>query len=117
VNTGSVVARVMRLRPKSYRYDRDYRVDGRPLPAGLQYGFIAQELARVFPALVVETDAEHAPKGGQRRKKRIKAVDYGGFVAILVAAVQEQQRTIEGLTRDVASLRAPRTSKRRDSLR
>jgi hypothetical protein len=97
--------RVMKLRPKSYAYRPDVEDEAGPLPAGDQYGFIAQEVERLFPALVERTTVRMAKRRGRASRSRtIKAVRYTGFIAILVAAVQEQQRTIDELR--AASTRA-----------
>ena len=95
----------MRLRPKTYEYRQDFADESGALPAGLQYGFIAQEVERVFPALVTEIEVEHRTPGGRVRRKHIKAVNYQGFIAILVAAIQEQQQALERLAKASADPR------------
>ena len=60
-----------------------------------RYGFIAQELEKVMPSLVVTSDGDSDGVG-------TKAVMYQDLIAILTMALQEQQDEIEQL-RDAAS--------------
>jgi len=87
----------MRLRPKAYEYRPEFHDDNGPLPTGLQYGFIAQQVERIFPALVAEVNVDEQSPGGRTRRKRIKAINYQGFIAILIAVFQEQQRELRRL--------------------
>ncbi len=57
-----------------------------------RYGFTSQQVKRVFPLLEEEYT------------ENLGCVDYVGFVPLLVAGVQEQQRTIDTLKRTVDSL-------------
>lgn len=52
----------------------------------IQYGFIAQEVQKVFPNLVAEDE------------DGMLAVDYVGLIPVLVDAIQSQQKQIEYLT-------------------
>ncbi len=85
----------MRLRPKAFEYRPEYTTGGAPLPAGLRYGFVAQEVERIFPELVSEIDVDRTDPGGAVTRERVKAVNYVGFIALLVGAIQEQQRAID----------------------
>jgi predicted RNase H-like nuclease (RuvC/YqgF family) len=62
-------------------------------------GFIAQELAPIVP------DAVTVPA----KTEEYWSVDYGRLTPILVKAVQDQQKTIEGLESDNAKLKAENT--------
>jgi hypothetical protein len=87
----------MRLRPKAFEYRPEYVTDGKPLPSGLRYGFVAQEVEQIFPELVHEIDVDHTKPGGEVVRERVKAVNYMGFIALLVGALQEQQLAIDSL--------------------
>lgn len=50
------------------------------------YGFIAQEIAKDIPELVVERESDHR-----------LSVDYAKLVPFFVGAVQQQQKEIEAL--------------------
>ena len=57
---------------------------------GTQMGFIAQELEKVFPSMVVTASNE----------EKSKAVKYNELFPVLVKAIQEQQQMIEKLKSD-----------------
>ncbi len=71
----------MKLRPVTYLFKKET-----PEVNGTQYGFIAQEVAELFPTLVTkDTNVEGATIG----------MNYQGLIAPTVHVVQEQQKTIE----------------------
>jgi len=68
------------------------------LPAGKQLGFIAENVAQVFPELV--KDATSAEIIGKDRKVNhpsvaFKAVNYTGLIPVVVEAIKEQQKLID----------------------
>ena len=66
-------------------------------PEPPEYGLIAEEVAEVFPALVA-LDAEGKPY----------SVRYHVLPSLLLNEMQKQQRRIEGLELELASLRQTR---------
>jgi hypothetical protein len=88
---GSQVDRLMALEPVSFHYKRRY-VRGQPNP--LQFGLIAEDVARVYPNLVVDG-----------RDGRPHAVAYQELPVLLLAQLQRQQRQIGKLRAAVAALR------------
>jgi Chaperone of endosialidase len=77
------------LRPVSFRY-RSHPPDG---PA--EYGLIAEEVAEIYPELVVR-DTDGQPAG----------VRYHVLPAMLLNEVQKQQRQLEAQKREIVELRA-----------
>ena len=72
---------LMRLRPVTFRYKQD--------PLGQrQYGLIAEEVAQVYPELVV-----------RGAKGEVESVQYYELVPMLLDEVQKRQRRIQQLTR------------------
>lgn len=69
---------------------------------GPQIGFIAQELQAVLPQLVKETE----DKKEDGTTEKTLGVAYGQMTALLVEGIKEQQKMIEELQREVASLKA-----------
>jgi hypothetical protein len=59
----------------------------------VHYGFIAQEVEKIFPEFVV-TDG-----------KKNKMIGYSGFIPILTKGIQEQQQQIEELKNEIAELK------------
>lgn len=82
---------VSQLRGVTFDWDRDTFRD-RNFGAGTQIGFIAQEVEKVLPELVV-TDA-----------KGFKAVEYQNLVPVLVEAIKRQQAEIDELKKLVADM-------------
>jgi len=70
---------IMKLNPKQYDWKKDNRHD---------IGFIAQEVEEVIPEIV---------KDKEWFDDKIKTLDYEKLTAVLIKAVQEQQKQIEEL--------------------
>jgi hypothetical protein len=83
---GRAAAGVLGLRPLSYRYKRG---DGR-----LQYGLLAEQVAKRFPALA-QYGRDGKPDG----------VYYEQLSVLLLAQVQRQQRELDWLRRKVLERR------------
>ena len=113
---------INKLQPKFYEYRDDGNYAKMKLPAGKHYGFVAQDLEKVLPGLVKQTQFNTAkagggeelpvasrpdPKGGTAQPTPtellkavtgemidFKAVNYTEFIPILVKAMQEQDQVI-----------------------
>jgi Chaperone of endosialidase len=83
------MARLMRLRPVSYRYKPRW-ADGNH---SLQYGLIAEQVATVFPGLV-QRGPDGTPNG----------VRYGDLPVLLLAEIKHQQHQIHRLNAQVRAL-------------
>jgi hypothetical protein len=70
---------------------------GNPLPERM-YGFIAQEVQKIFPDLVYEDNDEYF------------AINYTGFIPLLVEAFKEQQTNIEKMQTEIEELRKQQKS-------
>ena len=89
----------MQLKPSQYRYNTD-KYKTMNLETGLQHGFIAQELEKVFPEMVTEVNAPTPVDPTTRNAINpftFKAVNYQQLHAIEVAAIQELQAEITEL--------------------
>jgi hypothetical protein len=78
---------IMQLAPARYRFNSDK--NDQPL----HYGFIAQEIEKLFPDFVMTTD------------KGLKLVSYTGLIPILTKGMQEQQHEMDELKKQVAELK------------
>lgn len=77
----------------SFDYIDSFTFAQRKSPS-IEYGFIAQEVEKVFPEIVsYDEDAE------------LKTISYISFIPIMVEAIKEQQQEIENLKNDIESLR------------
>lgn len=77
---GAILPRIMQLQPKTYHY-----IDNKSEDL-LSYGFMAQEVEKVFPDFVTTKGADG-----------LKAIAYQNFTVIAVKAIQEQQQQLETL--------------------
>jgi hypothetical protein len=84
---GDVSATLTKLRPVTFRYKKPYADGAKPM----QYGLIAEEVAEVLPDLAV-FNADGQPE----------TVKYHLLPSFLLAAYQEQHKTIRALTSLVA---------------
>jgi hypothetical protein len=91
---GSSSEKVRELRPVTFHLKADPK-------AGVQYGLIAEEVAKVYPELVIRGD-----------KGQIEGVRYEELTPMLLNELQQQQRTIasqeerlRGIERQLAELR------------
>jgi hypothetical protein len=100
----SPLQKLVRLSPVSYEYDQaNYKYLN--LQHGRQYGFIAEDLQAIFPALVKQKPVSYMFGKNVYRDARIKVVDEASLIPVLVASVKEQQSEIEKLKSDVQELK------------
>ncbi|MDJ1481817.1 tail fiber domain-containing protein [Cytophagaceae bacterium YF14B1] len=78
-----VLPNVMRLQPTRYHYL--HNTDESPK----SYGFIAQEVEKIFPDLIQEVDGK-------------KSLNYSAFTTIAIQAIKEQQEQINALQKQLA---------------
>ena len=84
---GGASAALMRLRPVSFRYKNDP-------DETLQYGLVAEEVARVYPELVT-----HGNNG------EIQSVRYLEFAALLLNELQKQSQELAAQRREINALK------------
>lgn len=84
------LAQVLAITPISFRYNKDYGDGG----AKVMYGFAAEDVAKVMPALV-NNDAQGRPT----------TLDWAGMYPVMWKAIQEQQRQIVTLQRQLRGRR------------
>ncbi|HVX52689.1 MAG TPA: tail fiber domain-containing protein [Chitinophagaceae bacterium] len=105
---GDAMSIINRLKPKTYEFLQDGKYAVMHLPAGQQYGLIAQDLETVLPGLVKEVDyigtvtGKMADTSATATKKSLaiqpaavdekittKAVNYIALIPIIIKALQE----------------------------
>lgn len=93
----NALSSLMKLRATTYFYDASAH-PGFNLPDREQIGLISQEVEKVFPTLVMDV---HQPDEVNAEGKVVlqgfdlKAMNYTGFIPVLIASVQEQQSIID----------------------
>ena len=101
---------INRLSVRQYEYQND-KYNG-SFPSGVQYGFVAQELRKVYPHLTSTT--AFGPKLGEDpeeynrnfESKKYLAVNYIGLIPILTKGIQELHEIIEGQEKDLGLYRS-----------
>ncbi|MFD0750447.1 tail fiber domain-containing protein [Mucilaginibacter calamicampi] len=98
------LAALSRLEPVTYQFNRE-EFKQLNLPAGTQYGFIAEDVKQVLPS-AVSTDAKWYTAGkNNQRAVTVSTVDLEKIVPLLVGAVKEQQAEIEKLRAEIQALK------------
>ncbi|HEV3189315.1 MAG TPA: tail fiber domain-containing protein [Polyangiaceae bacterium] len=95
------LSQVLKLRPKTFRY-LSSSFPALSLPEGDQVGFIAQDVAVLFPQLVKEISVPSTDK--TKPDEKFLSMDYVKVVPLLVKAIQEQQAQIDALKAQLDAL-------------
>lgn len=89
---------INQLHPKTYHYKNDDNFKLMNLPTGLRYGLIAQDVEKVLPELVKQTDLEighDADVKNVKPSEKFKALNYTELIPIIIKGMQEQQAIID----------------------
>jgi hypothetical protein len=95
---------ITRLQPVSYEYNRgNYKQLN--LPAGTQFGFIANDAKEVVPSVITTQNTWYSAGKNTPRAISTTEVDMQKLVPLLVGAIKEQQAEIEALKQEMKSLK------------
>jgi len=103
----SSISLLSSLTPKTYTFDQA-RNPQLALPAGLQYGLIAEEVERVLPNLVKTITAPailDTAGNVVNPDLTFKALNYTGLIPLLLAATKEQQASIDSLKDELKDIK------------
>jgi trimeric autotransporter adhesin len=75
----NMLSKLVQLKPATYDFITEKSESGK------HYGFLSQDVEKIFPEFVMES------------KEGTKLLNYQGFIPVLTKAIQEQQITIEDL--------------------
>lgn len=97
---------LMQLHPSTYEYKHDGEYRLMKLPEGKQIGLIAQDIEAVLPELIQEVEfvslqKEDGETQPDQVKIQYKSVNYIGLIPVLISAIQEQQKQIEELKKQL----------------
>ena len=90
-----VLDKVSRLKPSTYQSHQD----GLMADSTVRYGFVAQDVATMFPHLV-ENHFDY------ERGLDVYTMDYSGFGVIAIKAIQEMQQNVDALESRIKELEA-----------
>jgi len=80
--------------PDTLVYSKSDSVDfKKPVVPEREYGFVAQEVQEIFPDLVIEDDEGYL------------AINYTGFIPLIIESYKEQQTKIEDLEKELVALK------------
>ena len=92
---------VNELKPRSYNFKNEF--SSMNLAKGKQFGFIAQDVEKVLPELVV---TNYDKSKDIKNPAAYKALNYIGFIPILTAAMQELSQKNDALEKENNNLQA-----------
>lgn len=104
------LTKIKEINAYCYNYKNEGEAAQMNFPDGVHFGFIAQELEKVFPELVSENINAWEEKSGKNEKIvkyeiSYKGVSYSEMIPVLTEAVKEQQNIIENQQRQIDELR------------
>ena len=82
--------------PVIYQYRQDKATGDLHLPAGDQFGLIAQELQKIYPELV-QANLDTGDGSGEK----YLTINYSALIPILIQTMQEQQAQIDALNQQI----------------
>ncbi|MES2457973.1 MAG: tail fiber domain-containing protein [Bacteroidota bacterium] len=96
--------KLLQLEPVRFTYDLK-KFKHLNFPSGEQYGFLANDVKAVFPALVHEKSKQYPAGKNSTKVATYNEVSHQELIPILVAAVKEQQAEIEALKKALNQLK------------
>lgn len=92
------------LEPKAYEYNTS-QFNHLKLPGGVQYGFIAEDVAKIVPGVVTYSRVSYMRGKNLFRTATVPSVNMESLVPVLIASVREQQLAIEQLRAEIMELK------------
>jgi hypothetical protein len=108
-----LLSKILQLKPKTFFYRQD---SGLGLPQDIQEGFLAQEVAEIFPSLIVTkgfpnvpkqrtlTEADSAQNSQGLLSEKYLGLDYIKMIPYIVQAIQEQNNLIQKQSESITLL-------------
>lgn len=103
----SALGNIVKLEPKTF----DYRSEKRnllQLPAGRQYGFLAENIDSVFPGMVRSENKLYAFGKNNTRTVSIANINTASLIPVLVASIKELKSEIDLLKEEMEQLKKNR---------
>jgi Chaperone of endosialidase/Secretion system C-terminal sorting domain len=104
----SALEKISKLKPVTYDYKTLNELN---LPKGNQHGFIAQELAVIFPELTENINLPKTDrKGNIISTFDFKSVNYNGLISILTAGIKELNNELKSVKEELVTLKNTKNS-------
>ncbi len=100
---------IQRLQPVTFEYDTN-KFKQFNMPKGMQYGFVADDVYQVLPALLSSKAKNYSVGKNDSRTAIIKTINADTYIPLLVAAIKEQQEEIESLKAALQNLKSSSNS-------
>lgn len=126
-DVGDAMSIINQLKPKNYEFRNDGKYAAMNLPKGNHYGLIAQELEEILPDLVanaphglgapipkprISSDSTKINVVAQQNETKellgLKAINYIELIPILIKGMQEQQKQIDTLIKELQLIKGKR---------
>ena len=105
-----ILGKLSKLRPITYDYKKMSEIN---LAKGKQHGFIAQELAEIFPELTKDIKQPIFDKENRKTSTfEFKSVNYIGLISVLTAGIQELNEELKLLKEEIVLLKDPKASQK-----
>ena len=95
---------ILALNPRIYEF-KTGQYNHLNLPAGRQYGFMADEFRQVFPGLVYNKPYSFMVGKNQYRSATVNSINTDALIPILVASIQQQQQQIDQLRAELEAVK------------
>lgn len=95
---------LMQLHPVSYEYNT-HQFKQMSLPQGLQFGFMAEDMERVYPHLVKTRYGQWMYGKNVYRNVAGQTVEQNSLIPVLVGAVKELSAEVEKLKEEIRELK------------
>jgi hypothetical protein len=97
---------ILQLKPSKYNYKTDEKFKQFEFDSETDYGFIAQELEKIFPSLVKNKKLPVDIKQPKGETIDFKMVNYVGLIPFLTKGIQEQQMMIDQQNSEIDQLKS-----------
>lgn len=103
-----ILEKLMQLNPVSYNFAPNDKIN---LPQGLQHGFLAQNIEKVFPELIIPVKTPNLNKDGEVVDYYdYKTVNYIGIISLLTTGINELSQKVASLEQTVEELKNTKPS-------
>ncbi len=98
--------KVTQLEPKIFDYSIKKKSTAKRDLISQPYGFVPENMMKVFPDLVSQTTVEDRVGKNLYRKRSVLTINDVGLIPVLVASIHELQAELERLKVEIAALKA-----------
>lgn len=98
--------KIAQLEPKIFDYSIKKKSTANHGLTRQPYGFVPENMMKVFPALVTQTTFDDRIGKNLNRKRNVLAINEAGLIPILVASIHELHSELEKLKIEIAAMKS-----------